>query len=53
VKTSWCGGNKNFAGWRLIGISRRQPVFSPEDLQSKNAFAGAFIIGLQAQVPKG
>ena len=43
------GGNKDFAGWRLVGFPGAQPVFSPEDLQSKNAFAGPTIIGLQAQ----
>ena len=49
------GGNKDFAGWRLVGFPGAQPVFSPEDLQSKNAFAGPMIIGLQAQasVKKG
>jgi gluconate 2-dehydrogenase gamma chain len=45
------GGNKDFAGWRLVGFPGAQPVFSPEDLQSKNAFAGPMIIGLQAQAP--
>jgi gluconate 2-dehydrogenase gamma chain len=45
------GGNKDFAGWRLVGFPGAQPVFSPEDLQSKNAFAGPYIIGLQAQAP--
>jgi gluconate 2-dehydrogenase gamma chain len=43
------GGNKDFAGWRLVGFPGAQPVFSPEDLQSKNAFAGPMIIGLQVQ----
>lgn len=45
------GGNNDFAGWRLVGFPGAQPVFSPDDLQSKNAFAGPIIIGLQAQVP--
>jgi gluconate 2-dehydrogenase gamma chain len=43
------GGNKDFAGWMLIGFPGAQPLFSPADLQSKDAFAGAPIIGLQAQ----
>ena len=43
------GGNKDFAGWRLVGFPGAQPVFSPEDLQSKNAFAGPMIVGLQMQ----
>ena len=43
------GGNKDFAGWVLIGFPGAQPLFSPADLQSKEAFAGAPIIGLQSQ----
>jgi gluconate 2-dehydrogenase gamma chain len=43
------GGNKDFAGWTLIGFPGAQPVFSPTDLASKEAFAGAPIIGLKAQ----
>jgi gluconate 2-dehydrogenase gamma chain len=43
------GGNKDFAGWVLIGFPGAQPLFSPADLQSRDAFAGAPIIGLQAQ----
>ena len=45
------GGNKDFAGWRLIGFPGAQPAFSPEDMQSKDAFTRAPIIGLQAQAP--
>jgi gluconate 2-dehydrogenase gamma chain len=45
------GGNKDFAGWRLVDFPGAQPVFSPEDLQSKDSFARAPIIGLQAQAP--
>jgi gluconate 2-dehydrogenase gamma chain len=43
------GGKKDFAGWMLIGFPGAQPVFSPADLASKEAFRGAPIIGLQAQ----
>jgi gluconate 2-dehydrogenase gamma chain len=43
------GGNKDFAGWRLVGFPGAQPLFSPTDLQSKDAFSSAPIIGLQAQ----
>jgi gluconate 2-dehydrogenase gamma chain len=43
------GGNKDFAGWLLIGFPGAQAVFSPADLESKEAFAGAPITGLQAQ----
>ena len=43
------GGNKDFAGWRLVGFPGAQPVFTPADMQSKEAFTRAPIIGLQAQ----
>jgi gluconate 2-dehydrogenase gamma chain len=43
------GGNKDFAGWMLVGFPGAQPLFSPADLQSKDAFSGAPVIGLQAQ----
>ena len=43
------GGNKDFAGWRLIGFPGAQPVFSPEDMASKEAFTRVPIIGLQSQ----
>jgi gluconate 2-dehydrogenase gamma chain len=43
------GGNKDFAGWVLIGFPGAQPLFSPADMESREAFAGAPIIGLQAQ----
>ena len=43
------GGNKDFAGWVLVGFPGAQPLFSPADLQSKDAFSGAPIIGLQSQ----
>ena len=46
------GGNKEFAGWRLIGFPGAQPAFSPADLQSKEAFSSAAIIGLQASARK-
>ena len=47
------GGNKDFAGWRLVGFPGAQPVFSPADLQSKEAFSTAPIIGLQARAAAG
>jgi gluconate 2-dehydrogenase gamma chain len=43
------GGNKDFAGWRLVGFPGAQPAFTPADMQSKEAFAGSAMIGLQAQ----
>jgi gluconate 2-dehydrogenase gamma chain len=46
------GGNKDFAGWRLVGFPGAQAVFTPTDLQNKQAFSRAPIIGLQ-EVAKG
>jgi gluconate 2-dehydrogenase gamma chain len=43
------GGNKDFAGWRLVGFPGAQPEFTPEDMQSKEAFTREPIIGLQAR----
>ena len=43
------GGNKNFAGWLLVGFPGAQAVFTPADMQSKQAFTRAPMIGLQAQ----
>ena len=46
------GGNRDFAGWRLVGFPGAQPIFTRTDMQSKQAFARAPIIGLQAQAKK-
>jgi len=46
------GGNKDFAGWRLVGFPGAQPQFTPEDLQSKDAFTREPIVGLQARAKK-
>jgi gluconate 2-dehydrogenase gamma chain len=43
------GGNKDFAGWRLVGFPGAQPQFTQAELQSKQAFTRAPMIGLQAQ----
>jgi gluconate 2-dehydrogenase gamma chain len=43
------GGNKDFAGWRLVGFPGAQPVFTTADMQSKEAFTRAPMIGLQSQ----
>lgn len=43
------GGNKDFAGWRLVGFPGAQPQFSEAELQSKQAFTRAPMMGLQAQ----
>jgi len=43
------GGNKDFAGWRLVGFPGAQPLFTTADMQSKDAFTRAPILGLQGQ----
>jgi gluconate 2-dehydrogenase gamma chain len=43
------GGNKDFAGWRLVGFPGAQPLFTTADMQSKEAFTRAPITGLQTQ----
>src|SRR5580658_5694080 len=43
------GGNKNFAGWRLVGFPGAQPIFTPEDLKSTQAFTREPITGLQSR----
>jgi len=41
------GGNKDFAGWRLVGFPGAQAIFTPTHLQSKQEFTRAPIVGLQ------
>jgi len=43
------GGNKDFAGWRLVGFPGAQPAFSAADMQSRQPFTRAPMTGLQAQ----
>jgi len=43
------GGNKDFAGWRLVGFPGAQAIFTPADMGSRQAFRRAPIIGLQAE----
>lgn len=43
------GGNKDFAGWRLVGFPGAQPLFTTADMQSKDAFTRIPITGLQSQ----
>jgi gluconate 2-dehydrogenase gamma chain len=47
------GGNRNFAGWRLIGFPGAQPLYTPEDMQSTKAFTREPIIGLQSRAKEG
>jgi gluconate 2-dehydrogenase gamma chain len=46
------GGNKDFAGWRLVGFPGAQAIFTPTDLQNKQAFTREPIVGLQT-IAKG
>jgi gluconate 2-dehydrogenase gamma chain len=43
------GGNKDFAGWRLVGFPGAQHSFSPADLKSREAFTRAPMQGLQSR----
>lgn len=43
------GGNKDFAGWQLVGFPGVQMTYTPTDLKSKEAFTRAPIIGLQGR----
>ena len=43
------GGNKDFAGWRLVGFPGAQMQYTPEDLKSRQAFTREPITGLQSQ----
>ena len=43
------GGNRNFAGWRLVDFPGAQAVFTPADLNSTQSFTREPIIGLQSE----
>src|SRR5215472_11671747 len=43
------GGNKDFAGWRLVGFPGGQMEFTPADMQSSGPFTRLPIVGLQAK----
>jgi gluconate 2-dehydrogenase gamma chain len=43
------GGNRNFAGWQLIGFPGAQMQYTEADLKSDKAFTRLPITGLQAQ----
>jgi gluconate 2-dehydrogenase gamma chain len=42
------GGNKDFAGWRLVGFPGAQQLFTQEDLGSHDRFMRMPIIGMQS-----
>jgi gluconate 2-dehydrogenase gamma chain len=43
------GGNRDFAGWKLVGFPGAQLFYTPVDLASTGVFTRAPITGLQAQ----
>jgi len=47
------GGNKDFAGWELVGFPGAQMFYSPKDMDSKEAFSRSPIVGLQTGLGKG
>lgn len=46
------GGNKDFAGWRLVGFPGAQFTYTPAEVRSTEPFSRAPIIGLQAQATR-
>jgi gluconate 2-dehydrogenase gamma chain len=46
------GGNKDFAGWKLVGFPGAQLFYTQADMGSSKAFTRAPITGLQAQASK-
>ena len=46
------GGNKDFAGWKLIGFPGAQPFFNKPEIQSRDEFTRAPITGLKIQASK-
>lgn len=43
------GGNKDFVGWQLVGFPGAQPLFTEDDMRSKQAFKREPVVGLQAR----
>jgi gluconate 2-dehydrogenase gamma chain len=43
------GGNKDFAGWRLVGFPGAQPVFTKADMESRAAFDRVAMTSLKAR----
>ena len=46
------GGNKDFAGWRLVGFPGAQFTYTPAEVRSTEPFSRAPIIGLQSQATR-
>jgi len=43
------GGNKDFAGWRLVGFPGAQMEFTAADMESSGPFTRLPIVGLQGK----
>jgi gluconate 2-dehydrogenase gamma chain len=43
------GGNRDFAGWRLVEFPGAQPMFTEDDMHSVKPFTREPIVGLQAR----
>ena len=46
------GGNKDFAGWRLVGFPGAQFTYTPAEVQSSEPFSRAPTVGLQSQATR-
>lgn len=46
------GGNKDFAGWHLVGFPGAQFAYTPAEVQSSEPFSRAPTIGLQSQATR-
>ncbi len=44
------GGNKDFAGWQLVGFPGAQMMFTEQDMLSKEPFTREPIVGLQSRL---
>jgi gluconate 2-dehydrogenase gamma chain len=42
------GGNKDFAGWRLVGFPGAQQIFTQEDMRSHDQYTRMPIVGMQS-----
>ena len=42
------GGNKDFAGWHLVGFPGAQEIFTPDDLASSGPYTRMPVIGMQS-----
>jgi hypothetical protein len=43
------GGNKDFSGWNLVGFPGVQLIFTPAELESRQAFTRSPVAGLQSK----